>query len=647
MDSDTEWDDSASRSTTTSSQHTVKRSSIQRDRAVATNPEPPKRQRQQTIRGKNNVKTVSVAERILAFPREYFEYRTGQLYCGACSEFVSTKLTTLKTHVRTMKHVAGKKRLECSKVKQTSIAHALKEQDKAAHAVGEMLPEEQRVFRTEVVESFLTGGIPLQKIDHLRRLLEHGRYRLTSSSNMAQLIPVIHRMEMKRLREELCVPGQGEPPSTMPLSVIFDGSTRLGEAIAIIVRYLDAQWVIQQRLLRLDVVAKSVTAQDLCQVLVECLFTRYSIQGAQVVAMMRDGVAVNGAAVRHLGVFMPNAMNIVCFSHTIDNVGKRFNTPTLDAFGQHWIRLFSTSCRAKLQWKDQTGQSPKTYSETRWWSRWEVYNQMLTYFGELRRFLDDNQDVAPKTMDHLRVVMNDPDQVCRLKLELAAVIDVGKHFVTATYDLEGDGALVLCCYERLQAVAYACRIHAMHLPNVRAVARDLAASNPEVTVEWAEEHGRESIRDAVLWFSRKFNVELYDTVRVFKIARLMCPETVNSLQPTPATLNQLRIIKVLDSDAIIEGLVDELPLYLAAATDVTFLGETMHEVAGKKLGWWRDHADQLPLWSNAVRKVILIQPSSAAAERVFSIMKAAFGHLQANALTDYLECSLMLQYNKR
>ena len=121
-------------------------------------------------------------------------------------------------------------------------------------------------------------------------------------------------------------------------------------------------------------------------------------------------------------------------------------------------------------------------------------------------------------MDHLRVLMDDNDSLCRLKLELAAVVDIGRHFVTATYDLEGDGALSLCCYDRLQSVANVCRPHAMSLPNVHAVALDLAATFPAVALDWAEEFGCQAVCDAVLWFHRKFNGELYNTLRAFKAA---------------------------------------------------------------------------------------------------------------------------------
>ena len=40
-------------------------------------------------------------------------------------------------------------------------------------------------------------------------------------------------------------------------------------------------------------------------------------------------------------------------------------------------------------------------------------------------------------------------------------------------------------------------------------------------------------------------------------------------------------------------------------------------------------------------------PSSAACERVFSLLAAMFGEQQMHALADYIQAALMLKYNKR
>ena len=47
---------------------------------------------------------------------------------------------------------------------------------------------------------------------------------------------------------------------------------------------------------------------------------------------------------------------------------------------------------------------------------------------------------------------------------------------------------------------------------------------------------------------------------------------------------------------------------------------------------------------NAFRLVLLVQPSSAATERVFSILQR-FTAQQQSSLEAYLELSVMLQYN--
>ena len=65
------------------------------------------------------------------------------------------------------------------------------------------------------------------------------------------------------------------------------------------------------------------------------------------------------------------------------------------------------------------------------------------------------------------------------------------------------------------------------------------------------------------------------------------------------------------------------------------------------LDWWKQNELALPCWAAALRKVLLVQPSSAASERVFSLVKSSFNPQQQSSLQDYIETSLMLQYNVR
>ena len=66
----------------------------------------------------------------------------------------------------------------------------------------------------------------------------------------------------------------------------------------------------------------------------------------------------------------------------------------------------------------------------------------------------------------------------------------------------------------------------------------------------------------------------------------------------------------------------------------------------EKLVWWAAHPDTLPhtLFHTLFRKLLLVQPSSAAAERVFSFLNTLSAQ-QEGALENYIEASVIIRYN--
>ena len=77
-------------------------------------------------------------------------------------------------------------------------------------------------------------------------------------------------------------------------------------------------------------------------------------------------------------------------------------------------------------------------------------------------------------------------------------------------------------------------------------------------------------------------------------------------------------------------------MYMAASEDIS----TEIDL----IAWWKKHAIELPKWANAFKKLLLVQPSSAAAERVFSILQR-FTAQQQSSLEDYTELFVMLHFN--
>lgn len=80
-------------------------------------------------------------------------------------------------------------------------------------------------------------------------------------------------------------------------------------------------------------------------------------------------------------------LNVVCFSHTLDNVGSLLDIFAILEFGNLWLQLFSHSLKAKLAWQTLTDHKPKSYSETCWWSKWEVFKQLLEMLSDFYRRL--------------------------------------------------------------------------------------------------------------------------------------------------------------------------------------------------------------------------------------------------------------------
>ena len=144
------------------------------------------------------------------------------------------------------------------------------------------------------------------------------------------------------------------------------------------------------------------------------------------------------------------------------------------------------------------------------------------------------------------------------------------------------------------------------------------------------------------YFISKFfgdSAPLRESLAAFKAARLFVPHRLVEMEANVNSVDSLAAFPFLNKPSVIESLKTELPTYLSLAQDVAPTVET--------LNWWKGHKEDLPSWSGAFEDVLLVQPSSAASERVFSILKVSFGPQQDHSLQDYIEASLLLQFNHR
>ena len=72
------------------------------------------------------------------------------------------------------------------------------------------------------------------------------------------------------------------------LGIVFDGTTRHGEAMAIVLRFVSDFWTIEQRVVRVQLVSKSMKGEEIARELIHVLSSTYSIKPDKIVAAMHD-----------------------------------------------------------------------------------------------------------------------------------------------------------------------------------------------------------------------------------------------------------------------------------------------------------------------------------------------------------------------
>ena len=173
---------------------------------------------------------ISIADRVREFPGENLCRNRGKLFCNACRDPISVKKSIIRQHIKSAKHESGKVCLAHKEKRERNTAEMLVDYDKATHPVGESLSEVVHVHRVKAVTTFLRAGVPLSKLDIFRELLEENVYRLSDSTNLYSLIPFVHQEEQANIQKEI---------SGKSVSVIFDGTTNVCEALAIILQFVD------------------------------------------------------------------------------------------------------------------------------------------------------------------------------------------------------------------------------------------------------------------------------------------------------------------------------------------------------------------------------------------------------------------------
>lgn len=437
---------------------------IERDRAPKMKPPVGVRGRASTSRVTPESK-VPIAARINQNPGETFRNSCNQLFCGACNCVIMNVIASINAHKKTAKHKSNVIKHNAKSSGDFEIMSGLSQWCAAnPDHKGTNVKIETQLWRYRLTESFMAAGIEPSKINRMRTVLQRGNEVSTDCSHLMSMVPKVEADEFERIHNELL---------NQVVSAIFDGETRVGEAMALILRFCTADFRLHQVLVAFVTAEKHMNAQEMTNLFMQLLLTRLQLPIKKVVCFSRDSASVNGAAVRQLRQTFGLASDILCICHTLNHLGDHFELSTLDEFLTAFIKLVYSSAQAKELWRRTIGEGVKGYSNVRWWCKAEIAMQIARHFGQLKSFLDalvrlKIGDATTNTMTRIYTENN-----LTLMLEFAAMLDM-VDVVSTTYKLEGDGLPSLVAFSMVEALRYKGRMLDQEgmLPNVEACLRN-------------------------------------------------------------------------------------------------------------------------------------------------------------------------------
>ncbi|CAN0189541.1 unnamed protein product, partial [Ectocarpus sp. 8 AP-2014] len=507
---------------------------------------------------------------------------------------------------------------------------------------GDTLSDEDKLTQIKAVKGCLAAGIPLNAMDNpiFRAFLSHCKADLPHRAHLAKYVPFILAEERKTLQDDI---------GNRPYAICFDATPWLAECFGLGVRFIDSSGKPVQRVLHLSMLKKSMTGADIAGEVNRIVTHQFRLDPNNCRAVIGDSCAANRLAIDSLLLVFRFAVVIPCFSHTFNNIGKQLVCDEIDVFLGKLHTLLSHSAFAKDLFRKEVGVRPPETPGRRWGSSFERDEVIAVNWPGVGKFVekyesqDDTKSKAVKFMrDDLAKLRDDGKaQSLVFQLQLALTVDVGRIITSATIFLEGDMPLVL--RNKLELPDHGIFTEDVPLPNVAAlVAKEIAQGNDMGATADLIQSERQDMLDALRRYAHErigshSEAKLAETMKLFKAAKLTDFTYMKTHKYSNDKIRSLSLFPFVDDD-MMDGLLKEKNDFYVAATDT----DTDYD----NMTFWSDNKRILPTWHELVLGIVLLQPSSAFMERVFSILRCCFSERQESVYSDRICASALLKYNR-
>ncbi len=535
-------------------------------------------------------------------------------------------------------------------------------------------------YRIEVLMEFMMAGIPVEKIQNLRSLLEHGRYALTDASHMRNYIPDVQIMFIDQIMEIL--------KGSKFAAVIFDSTSHGVELFTVSIRlWKDKAFL--QRLIRFRIIDIPMNA-TLTAAVLKGSVVRVAFKHKSVIGAIHDSANVNPAAVSQLAqTDWINALDLPCHSHILARVGKRLGVERAVKLIHTICAVMGRSAKISAEWKAYAPPpgsviggrtvSIDSLSNIRWYNEHEICCLLLLVitFPRFVEFVSTGMtampDPDPENDDDFMMELKKSQKalVAELKpgrrveadfqktlLQLHVLLHYGKPLAKWCYFLEGD-------YPTLPYVAGAYREIEQALSPNTPIKVEIIALIDEIAPVNDRAELMNSVR-AMLTPARiylaKQRLKHTAALRIAELAEYVIPARFRELlvRATPESsavardkFNALlKLIPLVQRESLEEN--PEIHARASQRKRLAILAE-VDELLGDCEGipfdfplveFWVVRRDRISNLFDFFTIIGTLQASSGHAERVLSRYQRRFGDANIkDAKEDYVEASIMAEVN--
>lgn len=284
------------------------------------------------------------------------------LKCTVCNKIVNSKLSAFNKHRDGIDHTNAVAALDASTRESLRMGRLMRDffvKNPTMRGLG--VDDATHQFRLEAVAAAFRAGIPISKLDDLRPFLQKwSKHSMTGSSHLGIYISALAAAELAEIRELV--------KTCKSCWVIFDGTTRVDEVLAVVFRFVTEDFTIVQKLVSLAKYKDVKSHEKLATAIMKVLSTYGVLYADGCLGWSNDRAATNLAALDYLTMSY-GGLRMSCLSHTLTHVGEHAKTEELVRWGNDFIGMFSQSGgnnNAVHLWQEVMGIAWRHPGNTRW-----------------------------------------------------------------------------------------------------------------------------------------------------------------------------------------------------------------------------------------------------------------------------------------